>query len=638
MLDPRTFRYRRFVSLMAAWLLVGGGAFAADLHVPDMFPTIQAAIDAAAEGDRVLVGPGTYVERLDFGERAITVESTNGPAETILDGDGGGSVVRFGMSGEGAALCGFTITNGTGTRINLVYVGGGILTQGASPRIEGNVIQACEAEFGGAIACLGGSSATLRGNELRGNEAIGSNGSGKGGGVYVDEGSRPEILGNEFHRNWAVTGGSGVAVVGLSAALIESNRFERDRPSLLGGTVDLSNASGSVVLNNDFAPSDGKAIHVLRSQDVRIEGNSIGGEGQFAGGFYARRARGLELFGNTFFGNQCYIWQSPDVRIAANYHESANMYLDDCSGARMHGCVFVDTVGFANQHEFGSLGSDVEIAHCTFLSRGEYTGGVFVAGGGTVDVVNSIVWGESDAFNIVAGSNLTVRNSVVRGGWPGEGNLDRRPQIVRRAGDFHLTIGSPCIDAGVPVEHLIDFDIDKDPRELDDAPDIGADEFRLDIAARYGTVGGGEVVLTVNGSAGDFRREVKVERSAPLVAELRPASAGPDPARYAIYAWLEEPDATTLRLQPFGLGWTVFPTPLQPDPVNQPVAIWNTLGYPGKLGRSREATDLAPVTLIDRAQGIGITTTFTLQGFVEDADSRAAGPVSVTNAVVVRVQ
>ena len=102
-------------------------------------------------------------------------------------------------------------------------------------------------------------------------------------------------MGNEFHRNWAVTGGSGVAVVGLSAALIESNRFERDRPSLLGGTVDLSNASGSVVLNNDFAPSDGKAIHVLRSQDVRIEGNSIGGEGQFAGGFYARRARGLEL-------------------------------------------------------------------------------------------------------------------------------------------------------------------------------------------------------------------------------------------------------------------------------------------------------------------------------------------------------
>src|SRR5687768_16244262 len=39
---------------------------AATIHVPADQPTIQAAIDASASGDTVLVAPGTYYEDINF--------------------------------------------------------------------------------------------------------------------------------------------------------------------------------------------------------------------------------------------------------------------------------------------------------------------------------------------------------------------------------------------------------------------------------------------------------------------------------------------------------------------------------------------------------------------------------------------
>lgn len=54
-------------------------------RVPSDFPTIQAAVDAAQEGDTILIAPGVYREHLVI-SKGVTLQGA-GPAETILEGE-----------------------------------------------------------------------------------------------------------------------------------------------------------------------------------------------------------------------------------------------------------------------------------------------------------------------------------------------------------------------------------------------------------------------------------------------------------------------------------------------------------------------------------------------------------------------
>jgi Right handed beta helix region len=106
-------------------------SFAAQLLVPSSYATIQAAIDAAGNGDEVVVSNGTYNENINFNGKAITVRSVNGAASTIIDGGGSGNVVTFDNSeDENSVLNGFTIQNGAA----------GIYCNGVSPTISNCII------------------------------------------------------------------------------------------------------------------------------------------------------------------------------------------------------------------------------------------------------------------------------------------------------------------------------------------------------------------------------------------------------------------------------------------------------------------------------------------------------------------
>ena len=93
------------------------------INIPADQPTIQAGIDAAANGDTILVHSGRYFENIDFVGKAITVASLYLTEEdesyihnTIIDGNQNGSCAKF-ISGEqnDSVLNGFTMEHGTGT-------------------------------------------------------------------------------------------------------------------------------------------------------------------------------------------------------------------------------------------------------------------------------------------------------------------------------------------------------------------------------------------------------------------------------------------------------------------------------------------------------------------------------------------
>ena len=99
---------------------------AAWIQVPSAEPTIQAGIDAAVDGDVVLVAPGTYVENIDFDYKSIEVRSESGPLSTTIDGNSSGSVVTIkGDETDDAVLDGFTLAYGANDYGGGIYISDG---------------------------------------------------------------------------------------------------------------------------------------------------------------------------------------------------------------------------------------------------------------------------------------------------------------------------------------------------------------------------------------------------------------------------------------------------------------------------------------------------------------------------------
>ena len=125
---------------------------------------IGAVVIAAAFGDSILIGPGTYYEHIPIQEKELTLIGTEGPDATILDGsraiDGreGAVLYAIGRLMKSLTLQGLTFRNGTGVPHNYgSYThGGGIFWEARYPggvlEIRDCAFEDNEAEeWGGAI-------------------------------------------------------------------------------------------------------------------------------------------------------------------------------------------------------------------------------------------------------------------------------------------------------------------------------------------------------------------------------------------------------------------------------------------------------------------------------------------------------
>jgi predicted outer membrane repeat protein len=188
--------------------------------VPERFASIGSAIAAATPNAIVRVGPGIYTQQISFAGKAITVESTFGAEDTILDGGGtAGSIVSF-VNGEGpgSILRGFTVRGGAGGsavpgEASLGTCGGGILVHLAHPRIEGCIIESNSATRGGGIM-LNRSSASIIDCTFRTNT-----GSNSGGGLHLLRTDGASVEGCRFESNTAPQGGAIFASLGTAEIL-----------------------------------------------------------------------------------------------------------------------------------------------------------------------------------------------------------------------------------------------------------------------------------------------------------------------------------------------------------------------------------------------------------------------------------
>ena len=288
------------------------------VHVPQDQPFIQAGIDAAVNGDTVLVADSTYYENINFLGKAITVASyflTDSDSvhidSTIINGSqptdpNKGSVVSL-TSGEDttSVLYGFTITGGTGTLYDSNRrVGGGIYCGNSGARIVHNKIVYNSVTHD--QLCLGGGIGTrsdqiskyiiIEDNLIESNSIYAQNGS-SGGGIflYMQGGS---ILHNKIRNNYNSGGafnigfGGGIAtydeimgryLIKIIGNSIMNNEATSTSPDYggIGGGIDIQ-LSNVLLLNNQIKhnlvsgakPGGGAGVRLIYSTGPSVVKNN----------------------------------------------------------------------------------------------------------------------------------------------------------------------------------------------------------------------------------------------------------------------------------------------------------------------------------------------------------------------------
>ena len=549
------------IALLASLSFVPSSLVLAKTKVNDLcvetYGSIQAAIDAAQDGDRVLVPIGTYNENITI-DRSITLQGgwsancssriSTDPADTIIDGGGNNRVITINGS-YNVTIEGLSLQNGDasglGGGIGDADSGGGIYARDATLTIEncdiiGNVasnaglakgggaylesladgsqITDCtikdnfaagdasitERSFGGGLYVLSSTGLTVTDNSIEGNTAsLGDQGS--GGGVYASGSTlnfnSNEVLSNTAGSNWGAGGGLYLNDVHgqVNGNIIQGN---------IGGQSGSGNGGGASIMTSDATVQGNTISGNIASQtgdyghgggldifasSLTLSANTI--IGNKASGDSATTEWGGGLFVNTAFGD-----------IATNLVNNIVAQNEAADGAG----IYILNWGSGYAPDF-----EVNLYHNTLADNSG--DGVKCVGSPahkiTLAMTNDIVFGHSIGISTTSGVNATIDHALFFGntddGIVGSNPVYGDPAFVGGE-NYHITDTSAALDAGVDAG--ITTDIDGQTRPQGAGYDIGADEHFPGIAVTpmnldFGGVTVGEnsapqeVTITNNGDA-----------------------------------------------------------------------------------------------------------------------------------------
>ncbi|MBN1211949.1 MAG: right-handed parallel beta-helix repeat-containing protein [candidate division Zixibacteria bacterium] len=409
------FKYLFFIGMTLCFLACPG-SIATVIHVPVDQPTIQAGINAASEGDTVLVDKDEYKGEgnrdIVFLGKAITVRSEFGPDSTIINCEGLSAEPHVGFIFENnedtlSVLKGFKIINGFAP---IIFpegsAGGAIICYEASPRIDSCLFQDNTAQHGGGIMCYH-SAAVITRCVFIDNTAFSN-----GGGMLAFEST---VLMDSclFYANFVSdvdAGGGGLAAVHCDSVKVSHCSFESNTSEEDGG--------GALFISNDK----------------------------------------MKIDRCVFYNNTC-------------FNEGGGALIED-SDAEVVNTVFTENFAYVSSGGLMCEQSRTSIANCTFvLNEGPLSAGVsFWDPLEPVTIENTLV-----TYNY--GSPITTDDTLVTfnisccdffdnsdGDWFGffakfeniDGNFSEDPIFCNTPGyELNLNSGSPCAPANNDCGTLI---------------------------------------------------------------------------------------------------------------------------------------------------------------------------------------